>query len=205
MSPHTLRKASAHLKSSATPLAAVVQRVGPCRMTFTEPSFPALVRCIVYQQLNGKAAASIHTRFQAACGRPGVTPRAVLRLGTEGLRAAGISTQKASYLLDLADHTASRRLNFARLPELPDDEVTAHLTQVKGIGEWTSHMFLMFSLQRPDILPVGDYGIRAAVQKLYGLDALPKPAEMEQIAQPWRPWCTVASWYLWRSLELPAE
>jgi DNA-3-methyladenine glycosylase II len=190
MSPQTLRKAATHLKRSATPLAGIVHRVGPCRIHFTEPTFPALVRCIVYQ---------------AACGRPGVTPRAVLRLGPDGLRAAGISGQKASYLLDLAEHTAARRLNFARLPELPDDEVTARLTQVKGIGEWTSHIFLMFSLQRPDILPVGDYGIRAAMQKLYGLDALPKPAEMQEIAQPWRPWCTVASWYLWRSLELPAE
>ena len=201
MSPQTLRKAVAHLKRGDERLAAVIDRVGPCRLRFGEPSFPALLRCIVYQQLNGKAAASIHARFEAACGKSGVTPRSVLRLGVEGLRAAGISAQKASYMLDLAAHTASKRLEFARLPDLPDDAVIAHLTQVKGIGVWTAHMFLLSSLRRPNILPVGDYGVRAAIQKLYGLPELPKAPEIERIAAPWHPWCSVASWYLWRSLE----
>jgi DNA-3-methyladenine glycosylase II len=201
MTPQTLRKAAAHLKKGDFRMAAVIDRVGPCRISFAEASFAELARCIVYQQLNGKAAASIHARFQAACGRSGVTPRAILRLDTAGLRANGISSQKASYMLDLAAHAAAKRLDFGRLPGLPDDDVIAQLTQVKGVGVWTAHMFLMFSLRRPDILPVGDYGVRAAIQKLYGLPALPKPAEMEGIAAPWRPWRSVASWYLWRSLE----
>ncbi|MEP7363408.1 MAG: DNA-3-methyladenine glycosylase [Acidobacteriota bacterium] len=201
MSPQTLRKAAAHLQQGDRRLAAVIERVGPCRMTFAEATFAELARCIVYQQLNGKAAASIHARFETACGRPGVTPRSILRLDVDGLRANGISGQKASYMLDLAAHTASKRLKFNRLAELPDEDVIAQLTQVKGVGVWTAHMFLMFSLRRPDILPVGDYGVRAAVQKLYGLPEMPKPAEMERIAVPWRPWCSVASWYLWRSLE----
>ena len=201
MSPQTLRKAAAHLSKGDPRLAAVIERVGPCRMTFAEPSFPELARCIVYQQLNGKAAASIHARFQAACGRSGVTPKSILRLDVEGLRANGISSQKASYMLDLAAHTAAKRLNFSRLPELSDDDVSSQLTQDKDVGVWTAHMFLMFSLRRPNILPVGDYGVRAAVQKLYGLPEMPKPAEMERIATPWAPWRSVASWYLWRSLE----
>jgi len=201
MSPQTLRKAASHLKRCDPRLAAVIGRVGPCRMRFAEPDFQELVRCIVYQQLNGKAAASIHARFVAACGKPGVTPSSVLRLDVDGLRAAGISNQKASYMLDLAAHTASKRVDFRRLPDLADSDVIAHLTQVKGVGVWTAHMFLMFSLRRPDILPVGDYGVRAAVQKLYALSELPKPPEMERIAAPWSPWRSVASWYLWRSLE----
>ncbi|HZO56031.1 MAG TPA: DNA-3-methyladenine glycosylase [Bryobacteraceae bacterium] len=201
MSPQTLRKAAVHLKQGDSRLAAVVERVGPCRIKFADPTFPELVRAIVYQQLNGKAAASIHARFEAACGRSGVTPKSILRLDVDGLRANGISPQKASYMLDLAAHTAAKRLNFSRLPRLADEDVIAQLTQVKGVGVWTAHMFLMFSLRRPNILPVGDYGVRAAVQKLYGLPEMPKPPEMERIAAPWAPWCTVASWYLWRSLE----
>ena len=205
MSPQTLRKASTHLRDADPRLAAVVSRIGPCRIQFTEPTFPELARAIVYQQLNGKAAASIHARFAAACGRSGVTPRAVIRLDVAGLRAAGISPQKASYLLDLAARTSSKRLNFEGLSSLDDSGVIEQLTQVKGVGVWTAHMFLMFSLRRPNILPVGDYGVRAAVQKLYGLPELPKAPEIERIATPWRPWCTVASWYLWRSLEPVGE
>ncbi|MCC7234590.1 MAG: DNA-3-methyladenine glycosylase 2 family protein [Bryobacterales bacterium] len=205
MTPQTLRKAAAHLKRADPRLAAVIGQVGPCRIEFTDPAFPELLRTILYQQLNGKAASTIHARFAASCGRQGVTPRSVLRLGMEGLRASGISGPKASYMLDLAGHTASRRLNFACLAGLSDAEVIEHLTQVKGIGVWTAHMFLMFSLQRPDVLPVGDYGIRAAMRRLYELDELPKAKEMEIIAAPWRPWCTVASWYLWRSLEIAPD
>lgn len=201
MSPQTLGKAAAHLKRADPRLAAVIGKVGACRIEFAAPSFASLLRTILYQQLNGKAASTIHARFAVSCGRQGVTPRSVLRLGLEGLRASGISRPKASYMLDLAGHTASGRLNFARLSELSDAEVIGHLTQVKGIGVWTAHMFLMFSLQRPDVLPVGDYGIRAAMRRLYELDELPKPVAMERIAAPWRPWCSVASWYLWRSLE----
>ena len=196
-----MRAAISHLKKADPKLRQVIETVGPYRQQFGEPTFEYLARAIVYQQLNGTAAATIYGRFQTACGRPGVVPQRVLRVGEERLRAAGLSKQKLSYLLDLAERTKRRELVFEGLSELPDEAVIEALTQVKGIGEWTAHMFLLFALRRPDILPVGDYGIRAAMKKLYGLPELPKPDEMRRIGAPWRPWSSVASWYLWRSLD----
>ena len=204
MSPKTLRKAADHLKQGDSRLAAVVERVGPCRIKFADPTFPELARAIVYQQLNGKAAASIHARFEAACGRSGVTPKSILRLDVEGLRANGISPQKASYMLDLAAHTAAKRLNFSTLPRLADEDVIAQLTQVKGVGVWTAQMFLMFRLGRPDVLPVLDLGVRKGVQKAYRLRKLPDAKRIEKIAAAWAPDRTVGSWYMWRVLELGA-
>jgi DNA-3-methyladenine glycosylase II len=117
------------------------------------------------------------------------------------MRSLGLSTQKTAYIRDLARHARDRRVTFESLPELPDAAVIDHLTQVKGIGVWTAHMFLIFALRRPDILPTGDLGVRNAIRRAYNLEALPSPAQMEQVAAAWRPWCSVASWYLWRSLE----
>jgi len=117
------------------------------------------------------------------------------------LRKLGVSPQKTSYLKDLARRTASGALRFEELPAMSDEEVVAALTAVKGIGVWTAHMFLIFALRRPDVLPVGDLGIRNAIQRLYALEASPAPAEIEQLGARWRPWCSVASWYLWRSLD----
>lgn len=180
-------------------LAAIIERVGAPRIEFREPVFATLVRSIVFQQLHGKAAATIYGRLEAAAKT--ITPEAILKLRPARLRAAGLSAQKLGYVRDLARQTREGAVDFGRLGALADADVIEHLTQVKGVGVWTAHMFLIFALRRPDVLPVGDYGIRAAIQKAYGLAELPKPAEMERIAAPWRPQASLASWYLWRSLD----
>ena len=197
-----MKKAITHLKAADSVLAGIIEAVGPYGATYREPDFTALVRSIVFQQLHGKAASTIYGRLEKAVARAGkLSPRAILKLEVEELRAFGLSQGKAKYVLDLAAKTASKEVDFKKLPELSDSDVIAHLTQVKGVGVWTVHMFLMFALQRPDVLPTGDLGIRAAMKKAYGLAELPKPAEMEDIARGWRPYCSVASWYLWRSLD----
>jgi len=196
-----MRKGVDHLRRADTVLAQVIESVGPFRMTFRPPEFETLARSIVYQQLSGKAAGTIFGRLEAACGRGGVKPGAVLKLSMEQLRALGLSTQKASYVRDLAERTAKRQLRFERLPMMSDEEVIETLTEVKGVGVWTAQMFLMFALKRPDVLPVADLGIRNAIRNVYGLETAPAAAEVERIAQPWRPWATVACWYLWRSLD----
>ncbi len=190
-----------HLKKNDPILRAIIERVGPCRMEFGPAEFCSLAEAIVYQQLNGKAAVTIFNRFVALAGDP-LTPEGILRLSDEQLRVVGLSKQKSSYLKDLATKTAAGLLDFARLPELSDEEVMAQLTQVKGIGEWTAHMFLMFSLRRPNVLPTGDYGVQMAVKKLYKKRKLPKPKDMEKIARAWEPYRSVACWYMWRSLDI---
>lgn len=200
---HTVRKAVHHLKKSDPILAAIIERVGPCKIVYGEPIFQTLVRSIVYQQLNGKAALTIFNRLAAAAKDNPLTPESILRLRPARMRAAGLSQQKMSYIRDLARMTRSGEVDFDRCPTLQDTEVIEHLTRVKGIGVWTVHMFLIFALRRPDVLPTGDLGVRAAMKKAYGLADLPKPDEMTQIAQAWKPYSSVACWYLWRSLDGP--
>lgn len=170
-------------------------------MEYGPAEFCSLAEAIVYQQLNGKAAVTIFNRFAELAGDP-LTPQGILKLSDEQLRGVGLSKQKSSYLKDLAEKTASGLLDFSRLQELPDEEVIQHLTQVKGIGVWTAHMFLMFSLRRADVLPTGDYGIQMAIKKHYRKRKLPKPKDMEKIARVWAPYRSVACWYLWRSLDV---
>lgn len=196
-----MRKAVTHLKKSDPVLRAIIERVGPCRMEFGPPEFHSLAEAIVYQQLNGKAAVTIFKRFAALAGEP-LTPEGILKLSDEQLRSVGLSKQKSAYLKDLSAKTAAGLLDFSRLPELPDEEVIKHLTQVKGIGVWTAHMFLMFTLKRPDVLPTGDYGVQAAIRKHYRKRKMPKPKEMEKIARAWSPYRSIACWYLWRSLDI---
>ena len=173
-------------------------------MQFREPTFEAMVRAIVYQQLSGRVASVIYGRFEALV-KGKVTPAVILKAAVEDMRACGLSGQKAAYIRDLAGKTKAKQVVFEKLADMPDAEVIAHLTAVKGIGVWSAHMFLMFALRRPDILPVGDLGIRTAVKKAYGLEALPAPATLEEIGAKWRPYCSVAAWYLWRSLDGGAE
>ncbi len=186
-------------------MAGIIDRVGPFRMEYKQADFHSLTRSIVFQQLSGKAAATIFGRVvEAAKGLDPLTPEAVLKVRPEKLRAAGLSQQKLAYVRDLAQKTRDGVVDFAALPELPDEEVIAHLTQVKGVGVWTVQMLLMFALKRRDVLPLADLGIRNAIHRAYELPAPPKPKEMEAIAEKWRPYRTVACWYLWRSLDGPA-
>jgi len=195
-----MMEAIEHLRRSDPVLASIIERVGDYAIQFREPGFETLVRSIVYQQLSGRVASVIFGRLLAATGGR-LTPENVLKLRPARMRALGLSTQKTAYIRDLARHTRDGAVRFEDLAHAADPEVIEHLTQVKGIGVWTAQMFLMFALRRLDVLPTGDLGIRNAMRKAYGLKELPSPAEMEALAARWRPYCTVASWYLWRSLE----
>jgi DNA-3-methyladenine glycosylase II len=196
-----MQKAVNHLKAADPVLAALIKRVGPPRIQYREPTFEILVRSIAFQQLNGKAASTIYNRLVAAAGGK-ITPDSILKLRPPKMRAAGLSRQKLSYIRDLARQTRRGQVDFARLPQMPDDEVIAHLTRVKGIGVWSAHMFLLFALRRPDVLPTGDFGVCNAIRKLYKKRSMPKPHQVERLAKTWHPHCSLAAWYLWRSYDL---
>src|SRR5271169_5392881 len=161
-----MRKALTHLKKSDPVMRAIIEHIGPCRMRMGRPEFHSLAEAIVYQQLNGKAAVTIFNRFAALAGEP-LAPEGILKLSDEQMRSAGLSKQKSAYLKDLAAKTAAGVLDFARLPQMADEDVIEHLTQVKGIGVWTAQMFLMFTLKRENVLPTGDFGVRMAMYKHY--------------------------------------
>jgi DNA-3-methyladenine glycosylase II len=194
------RKARRHLARRDPVLKAVIASVGACTL---EPaggdSFVVLVRSVVSQLISTAAARTISARIQAAAGPDGITPAALLALGEEKLRQQGLSGAKARAILDLATRAGNGTLPLADLPGLEDEQVIAHLTAVRGIGTWTAEMFLIFCLGRPDVLPVGDLGLRAAVQQQFGLAALPGATELRTLAEPWRPYRSIATWYLWRS------
>jgi DNA-3-methyladenine glycosylase II len=162
--------------------------------------FETLVRSIVFQQLSGLAAGTIYNRLAEKTGEP-VTPEAILKLTPERMRKVGLSRQKTEYIRDLARRTRSGEIDFEGCGRLEDEEIIERFTVVKGIGIWTVQMFLIFALKRPNVLPVGDLGVRAAIKKAYGMEEMPKPTEVAQIGEPWAPFCSMASWYLWRSLE----
>ncbi len=195
-----MRKAVAHLKKADPVMARIIRQVGPYRIEYSPPDYSTIARCIVYQQLSGKAAARIYRRLEAALPGRRVTPEAVLETNDEKLRELGLSRQKIAYLKDFARAVAAGEIDLDALRRAPDEEVMRALTSRKGIGPWTVHMYLIFALRRPDVLPVGDLGIRVAVQRAYGFDELPAPAEVERVGRPWRPYASAASWYLWRSL-----
>ncbi len=163
-------------------------------------AYEALARAIVGQQLSTKAAASIWEKLHGVFGGRTPTPAEVFAAGEDDLRGAGLSKAKVGFLRDLATHVTDGELDLERLPGLADEDVVAALIEVHGIGSWTAEMFLIFHLDRPDVLSAGDLGIRRAVEHAYGLDELPAPAELERIAEPWRPHRTLACLYLWRSL-----
>ena len=198
-----MKKALDHLKNDFV-MAAIIARVGEYRITYREPQFETLARAIVFQQLNGAAATTIFNRFKQAAGGV-MTPESILKLRLPTLRKCGLSKQKIAYIRDLAQRTAKGQVDFAALHAMTDEEVISTLTQIKGIGEWTAHMFLIFALQRPNVLPTGDLGVRIAIRKAYRKRKLPTPKQMEKIAKSWHPYCSVASWYLWRSLDAPVQ
>jgi DNA-3-methyladenine glycosylase II len=199
-----MKKALTHLKNSDAILASIIERVGPCLISYRDPTFEALARSIVFQQLSTKAARTIYGRFEEAAGGV-VTPEAIRNLTVGEMRRAGLSKQKIGYIRDLAEHALAGTVNFNRLPEMSDEEIIVALTDIKGVGVWTAHMFLIFALRRPDVLPVGDFGVRSAIQRAYRKRKLPTAKEIEKLAKNWHPYCSFAAWYLWRSLELPIE
>ncbi len=220
--------AARHLTARDPVMARIVERVGPVELREDSANpFRSLARSIVYQQLSGKAAGTIFGRFVALFEGAGgfdpalrrsdpawapldgefPAPEAVLARSAEELRAAGLSRQKIASLRSLAEHFGSGELGSEAFEHWDDEEIIAHLTRVRGIGRWTAEMFLMFHLRRPDVLPVNDAGINRAIKTQYGLAELPKPAEVLQIGEPWRPFATAACWYLWRTedVQLPVE
>jgi DNA-3-methyladenine glycosylase II len=199
-----MKAAVAHLRRADPVMAKIIRRVGPCQLAVLQPNFETLARSITFQQLHGKAAATIFARVQKAVGRS-FTATAFLKAEPETLRACGLSRQKLASLTDLAEHVVRRQINFRKLAELDNDAVIEILTQVRGVGSWTAQIFLMFALGRNNVLPAGDFGIRNAVRQAYGLKEMPNAAELEEIARCWHPYCTVASWYLWRSLDGAAD
>jgi DNA-3-methyladenine glycosylase II len=200
-----MRKAILHLKNADPVMRSIIERVGAYKIQHREPSFETLVRSIVYQQLSGKVASVILGRLIALLPDGEVTPAAILKLTPVRMRKAGLSKQKTAYIRDLARKTNKGIVKFETLGKMTDVEVIEHLTQVKGIGVWTAHMFLMFALRRPDILATGDLGVRIAIKKAYELAELPLPKQVEELAVGWRPYSSVAVWYLWRSLDSTAQ
>jgi DNA-3-methyladenine glycosylase II len=195
-----MKQAIQHLTRHDPVLAGIIASVGEYRIEFREPDFETLVKSIVFQQLSGRVASVIFGRLAGAVDGK-ITPENILKMRPSRMRKLGLSTQKTAYIRDLARHTRDGRIVFEELGALSDAEVIERLTKVKGIGEWTVHMFLIFALQRHNVLPTGDLGIRNAIKKAYDMEKAPLPKEVEAMAVKWHPYCTVASWYLWRSQE----
>ncbi len=196
-------RAAEHLAKADPSLAPVIALFGPCPIRPHENYYWELIDAIISQQLSVKAAAAIEKRFQDLCGSESPEPRVILEKSIEEFRAIGLSRPKAAYIRDLACHVLDGALKFDRFNELSNEEIALELTAVKGIGEWTAHMFLMFCMGRADVLAPGDLGIRNAIKKLYGLKETPAPEQVVRRARRnhWHPYESVACWYLWQSLE----
>jgi DNA-3-methyladenine glycosylase II len=192
-----------HLKKVDPVMARIIVAIGPFEIRVSPRRFQALARAIMFQQLAGSAATAIYGRVVALFpGRSFPTPAQLLATSDEDLRKAGLSRQKIAYLRDLAQHVTNKSLNFHRFSRMSDDEIIADLTRVKGIGRWTAEMFLMFNLGRPDVLALDDLGLRSAARQLYGLQNLPSRRELQELGERWRPFRTVAAWYLWQSTRI---
>ncbi len=189
-----------HLSLVDAKLAAVIERTGSCTLKPGGDCFIALCRAIIAQQISGVVAKAITKRFKKLFSRSRPTAKHLLTLTDEQLRSAGLSRQKLSYLRDLAAHFAEGKIPTRRFSKMSDEEIIQSLIPVKGIGRWTAEMFLIFVLNRPDLLPVDDLGVRKGIQKVYGLRSKPSAAKMMEIAEKWRPWRTVGSWYMWRGM-----
>ena len=198
MDPPLLAQASRALSRRDPRLGAWIRRVGPCGLRHRGDPYTALVHAILHQQLAGAAAAAIGRRVRRLGRGRFPRPAALLALHEEALRSAGLSRRKVETLRSLAEAFRSGQITTRRLVRMDDSQVVETLTEIKGIGEWTAHMLLIFSLGRADVLPLGDYGIRKGAQRLYALSELPRGRELERISEPWRPYRSVASWYLWQ-------
>jgi DNA-3-methyladenine glycosylase II len=197
-----LEAALAHLSAADPVMARLINERGPLQLSYTTDYFFTLLDAIASQQLSSKAAATIVNRIKALVPHLDTPdPQSILDMPDEVLRAAGLSWKKVSYVKDLARHVASGELDLEHISQMDDEEIIKELVAVKGIGRWTAEMFLIFSLARSDVMAVDDYGLQVAMQRLYNLPALPRPAAMREIAEPWRPYRSYASLYLWRSLD----
>jgi DNA-3-methyladenine glycosylase II len=197
-----LLMATEHLAQHDEIVASLIEQVGPCRLRFERNRFRMLVRSIIGQQLSAKAASTIRARFETLIGSTQYQPEEVLALSFDQLRSVGLSSGKATYIAELAEGVSSQRVQLNRLGRLSDDQVIEELTRIKGVGRWTAHMFLIFSLGRLDILPYDDMGVRGAIRRFYQLKDVPDHDTMDRIAKPWRPFASVASWYCWQGLDL---
>ncbi len=198
MDPLTLRKAQRHLTRRDAILKPIIGAVGPCTLKHSADHFEILVRSIISQQISTKAALAIGNRLRDKVGR--FQPKRILAASDDTMREAGLSQGKRLSLRDLANKCSDGTVPLKKIAELEDAAVIEALIQVRGIGPWTAEMFLIFSLGRLDVLPVGDYGLRAGVQKHYALDELPKKDTLHELTAPWRPYRSIGTWYIWRSL-----
>ena len=197
VSPHA--RACRHLRKCDPVLDTLIAAVGPCTLEPGGDPFVILVRSIVSQLISTAAARTIYGRLEVALGEAGVTPAALIAMGHDDIRKQGLSNAKAQGILDLAGRSSDGRLALDRLAGMSDADIATQLVAVRGIGVWTAEMFLIFGLGRPDVLPVGDLGLRAGIQTVYALEALPNAAEVRRIAEPWAPYRSIATWYMWRS------
>ena len=201
-----VERGTRHLRRKDPTMRELIRRLGKLDLDARRRGRPAdaygaLVRSIVGQQLSTKAARTIYERMTQLWGGRTPTPQELLDADPDAIRAAGLSRPKIAYLRSLAEHVLSGELELDRLDELSDEDIVAELTAVKGLGQWTADMFLIFHLGRPDVLPVGDLGVRNAAREVYDLEALPTAEELEEIGEPWRPHRSLAALYLWRSLD----
>lgn len=202
------RKAVRHLSKADPTLGALMKQVGPFTMQLRHMHnpFEELARNIIYQQIHGNAAAAIHGRVLALLGKKRLYPQDILDVSDEDLRGTGLSWAKLTALRDLANKTLDGTVpTLARLRRMDDEDIIEHLIQVRGIGRWTVEMLLISKLGRPDVLPVGDFAVRKGFSLMMGMKDLPKPNELSDYGERWRPFRSVASWYMWRAVELPPE
>jgi DNA-3-methyladenine glycosylase II len=192
-------KAQRHLSRCEPRFKKVISRIGPCTLTPDPDGFRVLASSIISQQISGKAAASISGRLRAACGRSGLKASKVAKLSDDEIRACGLSANKLLSLRSLTQHFLDDSKLRGKLEDLSDEEIHDHLIPIRGIGPWTVQMFLIFSLGRLDVLPTGDLGLRSGVQGLFEMEEMPEPKAIVELAEPWRPFRTIATWYLWRS------
>jgi DNA-3-methyladenine glycosylase II len=205
LSPAMHADAIAHLSAADPVMRRMIETVGAFKLKPQQNRFRVLVRAIVSQQISTAAARSILGRLEDALEPDGLKPESLARMRPARMRRCGLSPQKQAYLKDLAAHVVEGKLRLERLGRMPDEEVIEELVAVKGIGVWTAQMFLIFTLARPDVFPHDDLGVRTAIKHAYGLPELPKKADAHKIAECWRPYATVGSWYCWRILPFPPE
>jgi DNA-3-methyladenine glycosylase II len=197
-----IQKARRHLRAADPVMKNIMDAVGPFTLSLERDRFRMLVCSIISQQISGSAAVAIIGRLRKLAGPGGLRAANLAKFSIAELRSVGLSPQKASYVVDLAQKVKDGTVNLRKIGRLSDDEIIEHLVQVKGIGRWTAQMFLIFSLGRLDVFPQDDYGVRSAIRNNYGLNDLPDKETALEIAEPWRPFASLASWYCWQSLDL---